>query len=355
MKNIYKVIGLMSGTSMDGLDVACVRFESTPTGWTYSLEKTEVIKYSAAWLRKLEEAAKYNAVQWVSLDVEYGHYLGQVCKDFIRRHNLIVDFISSHGHTIFHQPSKGFTAQLGNGNALHASAGIPVVNDFRSLDVMRGGEGAPLVPIGDKLLFNDYDVCLNFGGIANLSRELNEKRIAYDLCFCNMPLNYLIQKTGKKFDRNGALAASGVVSTPMLKQLDKINIGLRKKRPSLGREFFEKSVRPILDQKKIPLEDKLCTSVEATAKEIAWTLREHGPVSVLCTGGGVYNSFLMSRILDHGGDDVNLIVPDDEIVKFKEALVFAFLGALRVENKVNCLKSVTHASMDSSSGVMIGF
>lgn len=345
----------MSGTSLDGLDVALASFSLTSAGWEYSLEKTEVVKYSPTWLKRLQNAADCTAEEWVLLDVQYGALLGRTCRDFLRKHNLKVDFISSHGHTVFHQPRNGFTAQLGNGNAIHAASGLPVVNDFRSLDVIRGGEGAPLVPIGDRLLFHDYDVCLNLGGIANLSRELNKERKAFDICFCNTGLNYLMQKAGKTFDKNGALASSGEVHAGMLSQLEKINRNLRKKRPSLGREFFEKNIRPILDQKKISIADKLATCVESAASEIAFALVEKGPATVLCTGGGSFNSFLMSRILDHGGDAVNLIIPDEELVKFKEALVFAFLGVLRVENKINCLSSVTHATSDSSSGVMTGF
>jgi anhydro-N-acetylmuramic acid kinase len=356
MKNIYNVVGLMSGTSLDGLDVAYAMFEKTSSGWSFSLQQSELIKYSPAWLKKLSSANKLSAEEWVTLDVEYGHLLGKAAAAFISKHKLKADFISSHGHTIFHQPRKGFTAQIGNGSAIHASSGLPVVYDFRSLDVMLGGEGAPLVPVGDKFLFADYDVCLNLGGIANLSRDIEGQRKAFDICFCNTNLNYLISGKGKTFDKNGELAASGEIHPAMLKQLDKINSSLRKKRRSLGREFWEEKIKPILDQKKIPVEDKLCTSVEATAKEIAFALKEHGTsVSVLCTGGGTFNSFLMSRILDHGGDDVNLVIPENDIVKFKEALVFAFLGVLRVANEVNCLQSVTHASRDSSSGVMVGF
>jgi anhydro-N-acetylmuramic acid kinase len=355
MKNIYKVLGLMSGTSLDGLDVAFATFAFTEGRWTYTLERTEVLKYSRSWLKRLANAASCTAEEWIQLDVEYGALLGRVSRDFLGKHNLMADFISSHGHTVFHQPEKGFTAQLGNGNAIHAQSGLPVVNDFRSLDVLRGGEGAPLVPAGDRLLFHEYDVCLNLGGIANLSREVKNERKAFDICFCNMGLNYLMQGQGKTFDKNGALASSGTVHQGMLKQLEKVHRNLRKKRPSLGREFFDRNIRPILDQKKISIADKLSTCVEATASEIAFALKENGIASVLCTGGGAFNAFLMTRLLDHGGDDINLIIPDEELVKFKEALVFAFLGVLRVENQMNCLRSVTHATTDSSSGVMTGF
>lgn len=346
----------MSGTSLDGLDIACCHFSRTTEGWSYSLEKTTVLKYPAAWAQKLSHAPHCSAEELLALDVAYGKFLGKACLDFIRQHSLEVDFIASHGHTVFHQPQAGFTCQLGNGNALHAITGIPVIFDFRALDVALGGQGAPLVPAGDQFLFHDYDVCLNLGGIANLSTARNQKRIAYDICFCNMGLNYLMATIGKAFDMQGKLAASGHVHKAMLGQLQKAYAPLRNKRPSLGREIFEKRIKPILDQKKISLEDKLRTCVESTAQEIAraMTTTDH-PVSVLCTGGGVLNIFLMTRLLEHCADNATLILPEDDVVKFKEALVFAFLGVLRVTREINCLQSVTGASRDSSAGVMVGF
>lgn len=345
----------MSGTSLDGLDIAYCHFTKGDSRWEYTLEKCAVIKYPEKWLSRLKQIKKLSAEDLIRLDVELGKYLGKVTKNFIVKHKLEVDFIASHGHTLFHQPDAGFTYQAGNGNAICATVGIPVISDFRSLDVMLGGEGAPLVPAGDKYLFKDYDICLNLGGIANLSLEVNAERKAYDICFCNMSLNYLIEKTGKAFDKGGILASQGEVNIDMMKQFDRLYKTLRKRRPSLGREMFEKQIKPILDQKKISLQDKLATSVESTAAEIATALLADGKESVLCTGGGAYNAYLMSRILYHVKDQIALIIPEDDVVKFKEALVFAFLGVLKVENQINCFKSVTGALQDSSVGVVIGY
>jgi anhydro-N-acetylmuramic acid kinase len=292
----------------------------------------------------------------VALDVSYGKFLGKACNQFVTRHNLRPDFIASHGHTIFHQPQKGFTYQLGNGNALFAQCGIPVVCDFRSFDVLLGGEGAPLVPVGDKLLFNTYDVCLNLGGIANLSMDIKGKRVAYDVSFCNMGLNYLMAKVGKEFDAGGALSSLGKNHQPMLKELNKAYNALRRSRPSLGREIFQQRIRPILDSSGISLKDKLYTYTTSGVKENAEAIlgaKKGG--KVLCTGGGTFNSFLISRLLDHCGDEATLYIPEDNIIKFKEALVFAFLGVRRVRGEVNCLRSVTGATKDSSSGVLVGF
>jgi anhydro-N-acetylmuramic acid kinase len=221
---------------------------------------------------------------------------------------------------------------------------------------MLGGEGAPLVPAGDKFLFQDYDVCLNLGGIANLSMDVQKQRIAYDICFCNMSLNHLAAKAGKEIDKGGIMASEGEVNKVLLQKLTKTNNTLKKKRPSLGREIFEKQFRPLLDQEDISIKDRLRTCVESIASEIMGAiLAAKKNATVLCTGGGAYNSFLVTRMLEHAGDDASLIIPDDDVVRFKEALVFAFLGVLRVNGEMNCLKSVTHAERNSSGGVLAGF
>jgi anhydro-N-acetylmuramic acid kinase len=251
-----------------------------------------------------------------------------------------VDFIASHGHTIFHQPEKQFTFQLGDPHALHVASGKPVVGDFRSLDVALGGQGAPLVPIGDQLLFQEYDVCLNLGGIANISQQVKGKRMAFDVCFANMGLNYLASKTGKAYDDGGKMAADGELNSRMLSALSKAYTKINVERPSLGREFFEQKIKPILDREETSLPDKLHTFTESIA---------------IATGGGAFNAYLLYRMIEHCGDRADLVVPDADVVKFKEALVFAFLGIRRVRSEINCLKSVTRASRDSSSGVLVGF
>lgn len=355
-KERYNVIGLMSGTSLDGLDIAFCKFRKTKGGWIHAIEKTRTIKYTKAWLDKLSRAHTLSGADLMALDAAYGELLGTVCAEFIAENNLSVDFIASHGHTIFHQPEHKFTFQLGNGHAIYAVSKIPVVYDFRTLDVALGGQGAPLVPIGDKLLFSTYDVCLNLGGIANLSADVKGKRTAYDICFMNMGLNYLAGKAGKSFDRNGNWAREGSIDTTLARKLSGVYEGLRTSRPSLGREMFEKRILPLLDNKKIPLKDRLCTFTESSAHEVASAILSlKNRPDVLCTGGGSFNSFFISRLLHICGDNAELIIPDEAVVKFKEALVFAFLGLLRVRGEVNSLRSVTGASRSSSSGLLIGF
>lgn len=346
----------MSGTSLDGVDIAYCTF-TYDQGWTFNLETAQTIQYPAAWAAKLKTAHKLSVEKLLTLDSAYGTYLGSLCNVFIKKNKIKeLHFIASHGHTIFHQPENKFTLQIGNGNALHAATSLPVINDFRSLDVLYGGQGAPLVPIGDKLIFNEYDVCLNLGGIANLSLDHKKERIAYDVCFLNMGLNYLAQKMRKQFDAAGGIASNGEINNALLKKLDKVYAGMRAKRPSIGRELFEKKIQSLLDAKTISTKDKLRTFTESAAKEIVNAIRQYGKIkTVLCTGGGAFNSFLIYRMVELAGDDITLVIPENDIVNFKEAIVFAFLGVLRIRNEANSLKSVTGASQNSSGGVMIGF
>jgi anhydro-N-acetylmuramic acid kinase len=352
----FKVVGLMSGTSLDGLDIAYCIFNKTETGWNYSIESAKTFKYNRSWLKKLSTAHTVSGEELMHLDAAYGEFLGETVQKFISANRLKPDFISSHGHTIYHQPDKGFTYQLGNGNTIHAITSLPVVYNFRALDVALGGEGAPLVPAGDKFLFSEFDVCLNLGGIANLSCDVKKQRLAYDVAFCNMGLNYLMSSIGKEYDEGGELSSEGEVNKNLLSRLNKVNAKLRKKRPSLGREMFENLLQPLADDTSISLSERLRTFTESSASEIAFSILQLKKNSkVLCTGGGAFNSFLISRILDHCGDDATLIIPEEQIVKFKEAMVFAFLGVLKTRDEINCLKSVTGASRDSSGGMMVGF
>lgn len=353
--NKYKVIGLMSGTSLDGLDIALCTFSKKQT-WSFSLDACETIRYSATWQKVLAGAHRISAAELLVLHTAYGNFLGEEVRRFQAKHKIkSVDFVASHGHTIFHQPHRGFTFQLGNGNALHQVSGLPVVYDFRSLDVAAGGQGAPLVPIGDQLLFGNYDVCLNLGGIANLSLEDRKKRIAYDICFANMSLNYLAKKIGKQFDMNGLTAEQGEINSRLLTALNKKYKSFHSTRPSLGRELFERDIMPLLDDERISVKDRLRTTTESIAQEIAVAVGKKRQQSVLVTGGGAFNSFLMYRLVEQCGDENQLVVPDESEIKYKEAIVFAFLGVLRVRGEINALASVTKAGRDTSGGVMVGF
>ena len=345
----------MSGTSLDGLDIAFIELTSSKH-WVFKILKASTIRYEKTWQEKLGQAHTLAGEQLMELHSAYGTYLGKQCLTFMRKHAITkLDGIASHGHTIFHQPEKGFTFQLGDGQAIHALTGVPVVFDFRSLDVKLGGEGAPLVPVGDRLLFSSYDVCLNLGGIANLSMELRGKRRAFDICFCNMTLNYLMKEAGKTFDKDGVSAQKGMVDVELLERINQCYKGIRKNRNSIGREFFEKAIQPLLENKGIPLANRLRTVCESVALEVAAAIPlSKKKLNLLATGGGALNGFLIHLLQAKLMGRASVILPSQEIIEFKEALVFGLLGVLRIRNEVNVLSSVTKARRDSSSGILIG-
>lgn len=349
------MIGLMSGTSLDGLDIVCCEFLLKNKKWKFKITASETLRYSSKWRTQLAKAHLLSGEALQMLDNDFGFLIGNACNKFIQKNKIRgVQFIASHGHTVFHQPKKKLTFQLGNGNAIHQITSLPVVNDFRSLDVLKGGEGAPLVPIGDHLLFAQFDICLNLGGIANLSRIEKGKRIAFDICFANMGLNYLAKKMNKVYDKGGKEASKGKVNENMITLLCNQYLQWRTVRPSLAREGFEKSIQLILDNDSILLRDRLRTVVESIAMEISNSLPKSN-IKILVTGGGALNSFLIKCIREKLGSKVKLIVPDAVMVNYKEAIVFALLGILCVRNEVNVLKSVTGAPTNSSAGTMIGF
>lgn len=339
-------IGLMSGSSLDGLDMALVRFTSDKDAYTFNILKAETVPYPQYWHDQLADAYNHTPEDLVSLDMDYGAFLGRQVASFVERHGMKPDFVASHGHTVFHKPEQHFTLQIGNGQALADACGLTVINDFRTEDVGKGGQGAPLVPVGDKLLFDDYELCLNIGGIANVSYELKGQRIAYDICIANQALNWLAQREGLCYDKDGLMARHGSVDLELLQMLNG-NAFFQKTPPkSLGREFFETYQKALLQRYVIP--EALATFVEHIAFQIAQSVEAQPQGKMLVTGGGARNRFLIERIQSHTKQQV--VVPDPMIIDYKEALVFALLGLLRLEGRVNVLCSVTGAPTDSSSG-----
>jgi anhydro-N-acetylmuramic acid kinase len=340
----------MSGTSMDGLDLAHCTFEESSGSFSYTLGACETIPYPDTWLMRLKNLPFASALEYAETHTEYGRYIGELIEDFVNRNSLVTDFVASHGHTIFHNPAKRYTSQIGDGAAIAAACKLPVVCDFRSTDVAASGQGAPLVPIGDQLLFAGYDYCLNLGGFANISMQKQEKRIAYDIAPVNIILNYIAGKKGKTYDKNGEMAASGKVHHDLLNTLN--NLGFYQMEPpkSLGREWIENEILPMLALYNISHEDAAKTFCEHIAVQIAACLDNNQHKQMLVTGGGTFNTHLMHCIKSRTA--VKLIVPDPKTINYKEALVFAFLGLLRMENKPNCLASVTGATHDVSGGAV---
>jgi len=346
--NEYRVIGLMSGTSLDGLDIAACRFGLDDGKWEYEILKAVTIPYTHDWSDMLSGLPHATALEFVSADHAYGHLLGKLSREFIQKHSLAVDFIASHGHTIFHRPDQGFTAQIGNGAAIRAEAGLPVICDFRSGDVADGGQGAPLVPAGDRLLFPTYDYCLNLGGFANISFELAGSRMAFDICPVNIVLNLLAQREGQAYDRDGSIAASGRVDESLLESLDRLPFYSQAGPRSLGREWVDSNVLPRLDAAGLSTADLLATFSMHAARQIALQTGCDNNKNILVTGGGAHNSHLISLIRSLVSPGV--VIPDQLTVNYKEALIFAFLGVLRWRNEINCLKTVTGAQHDNCCG-----
>lgn len=347
----YNVIGLMSGTSMDGLDIAFCTFFFKNKTWTFKILHAETVSYSTDWLKALNESRLLPEAELAVLDISYGKYIAEQVKSFILRYNLTkVDFVSSHGHTVHHRPLAGITKQIGSGEVMFQELNLPIVYDFRTQDVLYGGQGAPLVPIGDEMLFSEFEACLNLGGFANISFQVTGARKAFDICPANIVLNYLALQLGFKYDKNGELALSGEIDAKLLSQLNALDYYLENIPKSLGVEWVESNVYPLLHGKD-SLVNILRTCVEHIAIQIVEVLDKYGLKSCLVTGGGAYNSFLISRI--KALCEAEIIIPDTNIVDFKEALVFAFLAVLRVRDENNILKSVTGATHDHSSGIIV--
>ena len=345
MKN-YLAIGLMSGSSLDGLDLALVRLSNDNGQYHYQIEAAETLPYSPYWHDQLANAFLSTPEELTPLNIEYGAHLGTQVKSFAEKHHVMPDFVASHGHTVFHKPEQHFTLQIGDGQALADACGFTVINDFRSEDVSKGGQGAPLVPIGDRLLFAEYDICLNIGGIANLSYELDGQRIAYDICIANQGLNWLAQREGMAYDKDGHLASIGKVDMDLLKRLNRHPFYGMTPPKSLGREFFEQHQKSLLTGRSTA--DLLATFTEHIALQIALAASILPKGKLLVTGGGARNKFLIERLQARSTHDI--VVPDCMTVDYKEALIFALLGMLRLEGETNVLCSVTGAPSDSCSG-----
>lgn len=358
---IYRVIGLMSGSSLDGLDIAFVELEESFGKWTFTIVEAECIPYSAEWEQKLRGAINLSARDYLLLDAEYGHYIGKTVSLFMDRHQLgyKVALIASHGHTTFHLPPR-MTAQIGSGAAISAETGIPVVSDLRAVDVALGGQGAPMVPIGERLLWPDVPMFLNIGGIANLSVNTSAGYLAYDVCSANRILNRLASLNGKAYDEGGRMAATGKINEKILAGLNDLPYYTKRYPKSLDNAFGDEVVYPLLiSDGHSSTEDMLATYTEHIAIQIAAEVENHLPAiaasqaTIMVTGGGALNDFLLHRLEEHLAPmRVQVERPDQMIVQYKEALVMALLGVLRWREETTALSSVTGATQDSIGGAL---
>ncbi len=343
----------MSGTSLDGIDLAHITFEFH-NEWAFKIHNAETVSYTEEWKTKLSNLVNCNLETLKQIDEDYTIYLSEIISAFIQKYHInIIDAICSHGHTALHQPENGLTYQIGNLQNIAKLTGQTVVCDFRVQDVKLGGQGAPLVPIGDQLLFSKYDFCLNLGGFANISFANNSKRIAFDICPVNIVLNYYCKKIDLEYDDNGNLASEGKLNMSLLNELNAIEFYQQDFPKSLGLEWVNSNVIPMIDTYQLDVKDVLRTVVEHIAIQINLILKQNPKASVLVTGGGVYNTFLISRLKDLSENEI--IIPSKAIIEYKEALIFGLLGVLRLRNEINCLASVTGAKHNHSSGIIHSF
>lgn len=352
---LYKILGMMSGTSLDGLDIAYCHLWMEKGRWNFEIRQTTTISYDEELYKKLKHAIHLSEAEHTQLHNDYGVWLGEQAKHFIEKHRLVVDAIASHGHTSHHRPDEGFTFQLGEGQLLANTANQKVICDYRSLDVELGGQGAPLVPIGDALLLPEYEFCLNLGGISNMSFEKNGNRIAYDIGLANMPLNYITEKIDLKYDKGGQLAQKGKLIPALFNALNDLAYYQQPYPKSTGFEWFTDEIVPLIEKYKAATEDLLHTFIHHNCEQLAHAIKKEQPnrgSRVLVTGGGALNTFFINTLQEKLGDACKVHIPPKKFIEYKEALVFAFMGVLKLLGETNVLRSVTGAKSDSCSGVV---
>jgi anhydro-N-acetylmuramic acid kinase len=350
-----KIISLMSGTSLDGVDLAYCNFENLESNnWDFKLEFAKTYKYDTETFKKLNEVIHYNSFDYLEFDNQLGLLYGDLINQFIEEFEIEkneISLIASHGHTVHHQPQKMVTSQIGHGTAIAIKTGIRVVNDFRIKDVLLGGQGAPLVPIGDSLLFSNLaEGFLNIGGFSNISFKKENKIFAFDICPGNLPSNHYVKEKNISFDKNGEIASKGIVNEELLLKLNKLNFYAQSFPKSLGIEWLNQYFYPIIDEEIITLEDKLATINEHISHQISKITTTNNIHKLLITGGGAYNGDLIDRIQKNSNSEI--IIPSPEIIEFKEAIIFGLLGALYIEKQVNTLASVTGSNRDSIGGIL---
>ncbi len=348
-KEHYHVIGVMSGTSLDGVDLAQIQFTIKNDQWNFKIIRCETIPYNYSWLSILKNAVTFSKDALQELNHDYTLLLSSIINEFINKYQIKdLDAVCSHGHTILHQPQIGYTLQIGNLPEIAKLIQQTVVCDFRVQDVELGGQGAPLVPIGDQILFSEYNYCLNLGGFSNVSFEENGNRIAFDISPVNTILNYYANQMGMDYDNKGEVSSTGKTNTELLHELNGLDFYQQKHPKSLGFEFVKEIVLPIIESYKIDIKDKLATFTEHIAVQIALALPNKNS-SLFITGGGAYNDYLIERIKCYL-PDMKIIIPEATILEYKEALIFALLGVLKLRDEVNVLGSVTGAKRNHSSG-----
>lgn len=349
-KQYYKAIGLMSGSSLDGLDIVCVSFITNNGKWEFEILQTKVVSLNT-WSNILPKANELSKRELNKISLLFGEFIGEETNQFIEENKIEnIDIVVSHGHTIFHYPEKGITCQIGDGQTIANILKLPVINNLRQKDIDVGGQGAPIVPIGDLHLFSQYKFCLNIGGIANISVKQEDKIIAYDMAVANQILNYYSTILGATYDNNGNWAREGNVNLELLAELSELNF-YQKEAPKSLDNGYKNQITKIIHFYNIPTKDILATFTQHLAEIIAKEANKYCTTSkdeMLITGGGAFNTYLVELIKNKFKGKV--VVPDSSIIENKEALVMAFMGVLFLRNECNVLSSVTGAKQDTICG-----
>ena len=358
----------MSGSALDGLDIVYVHFQDTGGKWSYELQQAATHPYTKEWAARLQQATALSALDYQLLHTAYGHYIGLEINRFINAHGLHhkVDLVASHGHTTFHLPARQMTGQIGDGAAIAAETELPVVSDLRAMDIAFGGQGAPIVPIGEKLLLGQYAYFLNLGGIANISAAptaagpAGQKLVAFDTCPANRVLNMLVAPLEMEYDEDGKTAAQGSIHIPLLNELNAQAWYQQPPPKSLANDFGTHTLYPLIKKYQLPVQDELRTYVEHIAIQIKNALaavNDQQPATsnpqVLATGGGVLNLFLVERIAAQLKDlSIEVVLPAKDLINYKEALIMALIGVLRWREEYNILSSVTGARRNTINGAV---
>lgn len=358
----------MSGSSLDGLDIAFCEFQIERKNKTevsvseWKLTEAETVPFSQKWIDRLLGLPAQNAQIYAQTDVYFGYYLGELVRDFLKKHQIKPDAIASHGHTVFHNPEKRFTAQIGNGAAIAATVGIPVIHDFRTQDIALFGEGAPVAPIADKMLFSGFDFYLNIGGIANISCEANGKFLAFDIGGANQILNALANLADLDYDEGGKLASAGTLNQTLFNQLNELGYFEKPYPKSLSNQWVQNEQIKKTFEFEDSIENRLrtiCEQVSFQTKKSILKLIENEKLNkekyqIFVTGGGAMNLFLIECMKRHCTEIGNFewVIPDEKIISFKEAVLMALMGVLRLERVPNCLSSVTGAIRNTTGGAV---
>ncbi|MCO6477100.1 MAG: anhydro-N-acetylmuramic acid kinase [Phaeodactylibacter sp.] len=363
----YHALGLMSGSSLDGLDIAYCHFtlahgDEGVAAKAWSIAAAEALPFSEDWKRRLVSLPESSALELALAHAQFGRYVGELVNRFLEKHRVAPALIASHGHTIFHYPEQGLTLQIGDGAAIAAVTGYPVIDNFRMQDVALGGQGAPLAPIADKLLFPEYDLMLNLGGIANMTYKGAGRYVAFDNTGANQVLNALAGELGLPYDDGGRLAARGRLLPDLLEAMERLDFFQKPYPKSLGNDWVREAMTAPYLKYEGSVEDKLHTACVQIARQIAADLerilKQEGhpgrPLRMMATGGGAFNTFLMQCIGKECEKICSLAIeaPSPEAAAFKEAALMALMGVLRITNIPNCLPTVTNASRPAIGGAI---